>query len=183
MQYKVRKFNNNDLKSFQNVLKQSAFSTYVGMDEKITRQDILDSFDKKSVEKYKNISLSKLPPLSESKYFRYVLLCDERIVGVCTIQVGIGKNLTSPRIAVLRQLYLLPSYQGKGKGEFLMKKSFAFSRVSNIPIFLEVARANSGAISFYHRHGFKDTKKRGTYAIGKKSLETMVMIKNILAKK
>ncbi|MEX0931514.1 MAG: GNAT family N-acetyltransferase [Candidatus Paceibacterota bacterium] len=175
MEYKVRKFKNTDLRSVKNVLKRSVISAYLG--GKITHQDILDSFNLKLMKKYESNSKSNLPEMHNSKYFRYVLSYNNRIIGICTIQVGINKNSTT-RFSILRQLYLLPSFQGKGLGELLMKKSFTFSKTSRMLTFLEVGRLNKKAINFYERNGFKDAKKRGLHAVGCKKIETILMVKD-----
>lgn len=159
MDFILRKFNNKDFNGVQNVLKLAALSTYMSPD--LTEEDILKSF--------KSQKTSLLPP--PKNIWRYVAINNNLIVGVVTAVNNNG-------VIILKQLYVLPEFQGKGCGTALLEKIHSLSMGAQ-QIRLEVSISNNRAIKFYSSKGYEKTEIIGEYKIGDKSLPTLLMIKNI----
>jgi GNAT superfamily N-acetyltransferase len=63
----------------------------------------------------------------------------------------------------VRQLFLLPEYQGLGIGVYLMKDILKESKQKGIPIRLQVLKVNNRAKVFYERIGFSVTDETETH--------------------
>ncbi len=63
----------------------------------------------------------------------------------------------------VRQLFLLPEYQGWGIGAHLIKDILKESKQKDIPVRLQVLKVNNRAKVFYERIGFSVTEETETH--------------------
>ena len=59
----------------------------------------------------------------------------------------------------LRQIFLLPEYQGRGVGERCVEFVLAEARALGLPVRLAVLKVNPRAQAFYRRLGFVSTEE------------------------
>lgn len=77
---------------------------------------------------------------------------DDKIVGVSGLQV-VEKD-----VALVRNLYILPDYQGKGIGTKLLKNLETKAKKKGIKLLLVGTYSKAyWAVDFYMKHGFKKT--------------------------
>jgi RsiW-degrading membrane proteinase PrsW (M82 family)/ribosomal protein S18 acetylase RimI-like enzyme len=69
-------------------------------------------------------------------------------------------GMTEPAIFKLHKIYILPSYQGKGAGRFLLTELIkGVKRKAGVSFLLNVKRDNLKAKSFYEKNGFTVVKE------------------------
>lgn len=80
-----------------------------------------------------------------------------QIIQVGSVSVGVLLVERSPTYIQVQQIYLLPDYQRKGIGSFLIAGIIAEATHSNLPVRLRVLRVNP-AKEFYEKFGFVVTE-------------------------
>ncbi|MEM7509946.1 MAG: GNAT family N-acetyltransferase [Bacteroidota bacterium] len=70
-------------------------------------------------------------------------------------QLGIVGWEVLPTHLLLKQLFLLPTYQGKGIGAYILHLSKERAQALGKPIRLQTLRTNLGAKRLYERNGFQ----------------------------
>lgn len=80
-----------------------------------------------------------------------VVWLEDKKIGV----VGIEEH---PEFLWLKEVFLLPEYQGQGIGSQIVSDSIEKARLVGKEIRLQTLKANLGAKSLYERHGFNVTE-------------------------
>lgn len=139
----------NEYEEIDNVVRQTWLSTYVN--NEITKEDILEFLK------------------AGSTYLDTYVVKNEsgKIVGMI-------KFVDKVDYIYLKQLYILPEYQGQGLGSELLKKI-----PSNKKICLQVSASNIGAINFYIKHGFKKLLKEDFFLVNNKKVPVVFYCKEI----
>ena len=128
------------------VLYQTWLATYPNHDFGITADDIEDRFKDR-----KDADGSKIRNKPENE--RLLTAKDgAKIVGMCRAIREPGRN-------ILRAIYVLPEYQGRGIGTMLWNEAYNFFDPAKDTI-IEVVSYNANAIYFYTELGFRDTGER-----------------------
>ena len=78
-------------------------------------------------------------------------------------EIGLLAFDREPDYIRVRQLFLLPEYQGWGIGVYLMKDILTESKQKGIPVRLQVLKVNNRAKVFYERIGFSVTGETETH--------------------
>jgi len=88
-------------------------------------------------------------------YLYYVIYrVEDRIVGYCLLEYRVVDSTL-----VLRQIYVAPSFRGKGYGSILLRSVIDFMYiVGGKRVFLEVLKNNIPARRVYEKFGFKPVK-------------------------
>ena len=134
-----------------NVLYKTWLATYPNKEFGITTNDIEESYKESfTKENLKKLS-DKITQLNQNER-RLVAKIGNNIVGVATIVRNENNNL-------LKTIYVLPEFQGKGIGKMLWQEAKRFCD-QNKDIILQVATYNKNTIEFYKKLGFIDTGKR-----------------------
>lgn len=154
MKVKIRKSVPNDVYGIREVQRNTWLKTYPNKEEGITTEDIKNKFEidetpegKKKIEKRKKNYDNKSIGI-------WVAETEGKIIGFCMAI----KEKECNRVGAI---YVLPTYQGKGLGKQLIKMAFAWLGDKK-DIFINVARYNNQAISFYKKYGFVETGNEGT---------------------
>lgn len=85
---------------------------------------------------------------------------------------------TDPKLVMLHQLYVHPSFQGKGIGKMLLDEiedSFPDARMLR----LEVEAANGSALAFYRANGFAQAGETANCGSGQSGIPALVFEKAI----
>ena len=85
---------------------------------------------------------------------------------------------TDPKLVMLHQLYVLPSFQGKGIGKMLLdeiEESFPDARTLR----LEVEAANTAALAFYRANGFAEASTTANCGAAQSGIPALVFEKAI----
>lgn len=78
-------------------------------------------------------------------------------------EIGLLAFNREPDFIRIRQLFLLPEYQGLGIGVHLMRDILKESKQKGIPVRLQVLKVNNRAKVFYERIGFSVTDETETH--------------------
>ena len=82
---------------------------------------------------------------------------DFRIVSVAGTDVGVMAVVTTAEAVELNQIFILPEHQGKGIGRKCVLHVIEEARQLDVPVRLQVMKANPRAKSFYERLGGDDS--------------------------
>ena len=79
---------------------------------------------------------------------------DFRIIGFRATDVGFFATSDTSDMLKIRQLFILPEYQGRGIGSACMTRIANNANLEQKPVMLRVLKINTRAIAFYKRLGF-----------------------------
>ncbi len=87
---------------------------------------------------------------------------------ICIIQfygtdVGFLSTSNASDTLNVKQLYLLPEYQGRGVGAACMKRIIDDANLEQKPVTLQVLKINTRATAFYQRLGFTIVDENSTH--------------------
>ena len=142
----IAKAEPNEYEEIDEVVRQTWLSTYV--DDLVTQEDVLTFLNGKGV--YDGIYIAK----------------DENKI------VGMIKIIEKDDHIYLKQLYILPEYQGQGIGLRLLN-----TIETDKKIYLQVSSSNTGAIRFYIKHGFVKMAKEDFFVINGKHIPVFIYCK------
>jgi len=103
-------------------------------------------FDAISKYVFCELTVDKMTALIESKDV-FVIQGENSLLGYIVL------NAEKETKVEIETLYVLPGFQGKGLGTFLIEKAIDFV---NAPVWLSVWDKNRKAINFYQRFGFEE---------------------------
>jgi len=138
----------------------------------ISRVTYYESFEnlcsKKIMDQYLNDAFHPrklLQELTNKNTKFYFLYADETIVGYIKLnELSAQSDIKDETSIELERIYVIKKYQGKGLGEFLLKKSIEFAREkSKKYLWLGVWKKNKKAIKFYEKNGFKKFAEHDFY--------------------
>ena len=152
MNLNIRKANDSDFDSISKLRNESWLATYPNEEHDITYEDILDKLAESSQQ-----TTQETYALNSDDYTTIVAEFGGEVVGFCIVIFGENTN-------VLKALYVLPEFFGKGIGQVLINK--ALEMIGDKNVVLNVVEYNKRAIKFYEKNGFKIIGKIET-TIGK----------------
>jgi ribosomal protein S18 acetylase RimI-like enzyme len=94
-----------------------------------------------------------------------------RMIQVSGTDVGIIAVARQPDCVDLKQLYILPEFQGRGIGRACMLGVMRDADARGLPIRLQLLKVNRRALDFYKSLGFKEIGETATH----KQMERPVM--------
>ena len=148
---KITEANPNDALDLTRLYHITWLDTYPNDELGITKEDIEDSYkDSYSEEKINNYK--KIIRDAPKNQKRLVAKCGDKIVGVISVEI-------EEKINMLKTIYILPEFQGKGIGTTLWNKIKDFLDQDKDTV-VHVVTYNENAIRFYKKIGFVDFGKR-----------------------
>ncbi len=78
-------------------------------------------------------------------------------------QVGVVGLDILPDFVWLKQLYILPTYQRKGVGGFVVRWAIGISQSRKKELRLQTLKVNVSAVEFYQRYGFEISEETDTH--------------------
>ena len=81
---------------------------------------------------------------------------DFKVIQVSGMDVGIMSIVLELDCVKVKQLFILPEYQGRGIGRTCMMRIIEEAAASGFPIKLRVLKVNSRAVAFFKRLGFRN---------------------------
>lgn len=154
MNIAIRKSVPGDVYGIRQVTRKTWLNTYPNEQAGITVADIENKFASDDTPEGKQKIEDKKRFYADTNLGTWVAEENGTIVGFCSA----GKIDQQQRVLAI---YVLPAYQGKGIGSPLLTKAINWFQTIN-PIFVNVAQYNTQAISFYLKHGFRETGISGT---------------------
>lgn len=140
-----------DVESVMNVYYQAWLTTYPNEERGVTKEDVEDRFANSFSEEGIRRGRFYIENIEENE-LSLVAKENGNVVGVCSVTREYGVNK-------LRNIYILPEYQGKGVGSRLWEEAKKFLNEQNDTV-VEVVDYNDNAINFYKSKGFEDTGNR-----------------------
>ncbi len=145
----IKKADESLIESMTKTVTESWKSAYTGL---IAESD-LKSFTDYDYRK------SYFEKLFESGEYAYVILCDGKVEGVCTVVDGIDKDVFGS--CTVNQLYISPEYQRIGFGRKLLSHTLREMRREGFKrATLYVLDGNDNAVRFYKKFGFEADGKK-----------------------
>jgi ribosomal protein S18 acetylase RimI-like enzyme len=97
-------------------------------------------------------------------------LQEYNVIQLSGVDVGIVAIVREPDCLKLKQIFVLPEYQGKGIGTACTKRVIEEAAASEIPVRLQVLKVNSRAIAFFQRLGFQSVREDDTHLMMERPL-------------
>jgi ribosomal protein S18 acetylase RimI-like enzyme len=155
MKIKIRKAIPADVYRIREVQKTTWFKTYPSKKEGITVGDIKEKFKiDRTLEGKRKIEERKKKYKDRNTRI-WVVEYGSEIVGFCSA-------IREKECNRIGSIYILPVYQRRGLGKRLIEKAFSWLG-GRRDIFVNVARYNGQAITFYENFGFTKTGKKGNF--------------------
>ncbi len=167
--FSIRKAVVEDAEQIVGIFKQSWLDTYPNEELGISREDIEEKNQTKSVDRQREYIQND----ADSELGTWVAQIDGEVVGVVIFH-DLGE------CAEFNAIYILPEYLGKGIGSKLMR--LVLSKIpANKPVKTNCASYNQRALSFYQKFGF-EIEKQGEPNVwqtsrGTKSMPTVELVK------
>lgn len=86
-----------------------------------------------------------------------------RMIQMSGIDVGLLAVVREPDRVNVKQLFILPEYQGRGIGKACMLEVIREASAHRLPVRLQVLKVNPRALAFYRRLGFQDIAETDTH--------------------
>ena len=90
---------------------------------------------------------------------------DFQVIQVDGIDIGILAIVHQPDCVKVNQMFIIPEYQRKGIGAVCIRRIIKDATVSKLPVRLQVLKANTQAVAFYQRAGFRSIGESGTHVL------------------
>lgn len=140
-----------DVEGATNVYYKTWLATYPNEDSGVTREDVEEKFSSSFSEKAMQKRMAYIENMGENE-LSLVAKENGKIVGVCSV-------IKEDDINILKTIYVLPEYQGKGVGSKMWDEAKRFLNEQNDTV-VEVVDYNKNAINFYKSKGFEETGNR-----------------------
>ena len=88
---------------------------------------------------------------------------DFRVLQISGTDVGILAVVQEADCVNVKQLFILPDYQGRGIGKACMLRVIRDADERGLPIRLQLLKVNTRALAFYERLGFKEIGETETH--------------------
>ena len=151
----VRKSIPDDVYGIREVQKITWINTYPNEEVGITLEDVESKFKNDNTSEGKQRTEQRKRKYKDKDIQTWVAEENNKIIGFCVA----GKENRKDRILAI---YVLPQYQGKGIGHELIIDGLKWIG-TNKKVYINVVEYNMNAISFYKKHGFRETGVKGVF--------------------